>query len=326
MGVQTEEREEEELGAVRGRLEQVEARVEVQEREKEELEKRLEEQEGEVLRLRGELVEVEEEREVLVERLRGLEERVVEEVVGEEREEGDGASIADEPVTSPPCQGEGAGCPSTSEELSSLLSLSSPRPLPLPLHSLLLPQVLPLPPPELGSSVEELLATTLPVLVPSLVVSTRPALVPLLLHALARHGEPRAREALLALLFTLVKRPEGEVRARVAAGLQWLLAQPGWGSERVEEEVLPHCWEQVSHKHPERRELVAVAVGVVARRVQPSLRASLLLSLLLQLVADREPGVATAAVRWANSPLTPSHFNSSQLRIHLLVTSLSNES
>ena len=57
-------------------------------------------------------------------------------------------------------------------------------------------------------------------------------------------------------------------------GLQWLLCQEGWDSSRIEEEVaqapsteitclqvLPLCWEQVSHKHPERRQLVAQVGG-----------------------------------------------------------------
>ena len=79
--------------------------------------------------------------------------------------------------------------------------------------------------------------------------------------------------------------------------------------------MLPQCWEQVSHKHPERRQLIAQVtfcllllthssltfsmqvVGLLASHVQTSIRGSLLVSLLLQLVDDRDPGVAQTAVR-----------------------------
>ena len=36
------------------------------------------------------------------------------------------------------------------------------------------------------------------------------------------------------------------------------------GPERVESELLPQCWEQITHKFPERRLLVAEACGALA--------------------------------------------------------------
>lgn len=36
------------------------------------------------------------------------------------------------------------------------------------------------------------------------------------------------------------------------------------GPTRTEAELLPHCWEQISHKHVERRLLVAETCGVLA--------------------------------------------------------------
>ena len=78
-------------------------------------------------------------------------------------------------------------------------------------------------------------------------------------------------------------------------------------------QILPQCWEQVSHKHPERRQLIAQVtfffltfshifpplqvVGLLASHVQASIRGSLLVSLLLQLVDDRDDRVAQTAAR-----------------------------
>ena len=92
--------------------------------------------------------------------------------------------------------------------------------------------------------------------------------------------------------------------------------------DRLFLQILPQCWEQVSHKHPERRQLIAQVtfffltfspgskkktfshifpplqvVGLLASHVQASIRGSLLVSLLLQLVDDRDDRVAQTAAR-----------------------------
>ena len=36
------------------------------------------------------------------------------------------------------------------------------------------------------------------------------------------------------------------------------------GAQRVEAELLPQCWEQLAHKYPERRLLVAESCGTLA--------------------------------------------------------------
>lgn len=36
------------------------------------------------------------------------------------------------------------------------------------------------------------------------------------------------------------------------------------GKERTEEELLPQCWEQIGHKYPERRQLIAETCGAIS--------------------------------------------------------------
>ena len=215
--VQTEEMQE--LEELKLRLQKWEKDVEEQGRVREELERRLKEREEEVEGSRKQLEEAEQERvrRDEEERVRREEESRTrreerkEETVQrpeQEREDGDGASVADEPVQSSPCL-EASCYPTTLEEQAAMMA--APRPLPPSLLHLL-PQVLPLPSQECRGSPEHLLATTLPLLVPSLVVSTRPDLLPLLLWTVARSNEQEVRDTLLQLTFNLVKRPEAEVR------------------------------------------------------------------------------------------------------------------
>lgn len=54
----------------------------------------------------------------------------------------------------------------------------------------------------------------------------------------------------------------------------------------IEAEVLPHCWEQLGHRHAERRQLAAQTCGVLAPSLAPLVRQSLLVSMLRQLVLE----------------------------------------
>ena len=36
------------------------------------------------------------------------------------------------------------------------------------------------------------------------------------------------------------------------------------GKLRTEEELLPQCWEQIGHKHAERRQLIAETCGAIS--------------------------------------------------------------
>ncbi|XP_037094917.1 RAB11-binding protein RELCH homolog [Pollicipes pollicipes] len=140
------------------------------------------------------------------------------------------------------------------------------------------------------------LARCLPHIVPNVILAKREELIPLLLTAIQLHPDIRQRDQLLNLLFNLIKRPDQQQRAVILAGFRSLVSQlcPG----RLEEEVLPQCWEQISHKYFERRLLVAEACAVLAPSIPPELRGSLVWSMLHQMVTDeKEASVREAAVR-----------------------------
>ena len=90
-------------------------------------------------------------------------------------------------------------------------------------------------------------------------------------------------------------------------GLLWLVHQAGWDSGRVEEELLPRCWEQTSHRYIERRILVAQTVTVLAPSLQINIRSSLLLSILRERIHKRSTWI------FSSLPLEP--FNNMRLPI-----------
>jgi len=57
-------------------------------------------------------------------------------------------------------------------------------------------------------------------------------------------------------------------------------------SDRIETELIPQIWEQITHKHWERRALVAQSIGSLSPYVKPYLRTSLLLSIAKQMVDE----------------------------------------
>lgn len=64
------------------------------------------------------------------------------------------------------------------------------------------------------------------------------------------------------------------------------------------EEILTICWEQSQHKYPERRLLAVECCSVLASYTSASVRNSLMLSMLQQmLLEDKDPVVRTSVVR-----------------------------
>ncbi|RXG72569.1 LisH domain and HEAT repeat-containing protein [Armadillidium vulgare] len=93
------------------------------------------------------------------------------------------------------------------------------------------------------------------------------------------------------------EKPDKEQRSTILLGLVSLARV--LGPSKLEAELLPQCWEQLSHKHTERRLLVAQSVAVLSPYTPPPLRNSLLLSMLLQLLGsggEKEPIVREAAM------------------------------
>ena len=140
-----------------------------------------------------------------------------------------------------------------------------------------------------------LLARCLPHIVPSVLLAAREELIPLIISAAALHADSKTRDNLLNLLFNLIKRPEVEQRQMILLGCVAFARHAG--AARVESELLPQCWEQIAHRHLERRLLVAEACGALAPHIPPELRGSLLLSMLQQMLEDSVEDVREAAVR-----------------------------
>ncbi|EEF34329.1 conserved hypothetical protein [Ricinus communis] len=103
------------------------------------------------------------------------------------------------------------------------------------------------------------------------------------------------RDSLTHTLFNLIKRPDEQQR-RIIMDACVSLAK-NVGEMRTETELLPQCWEQISHTYEERRLLVAQSCGEIAEFVRPEIRDSLILSIVQQLIEDSATVVREAAVR-----------------------------
>jgi len=140
-----------------------------------------------------------------------------------------------------------------------------------------------------------LLARCLPHIVPSVLLAAREELIPLIVSAASLHADSKTRDNLLNLLFNLIKRPEVEQRQMILLGCVAFARHAG--ASRVESELLPQCWEQIAHRHVERRLLVAEACGALTPHIPSELRGSLLLSMLQQMLEDSVEDVREAATR-----------------------------
>ncbi|KAG8189556.1 hypothetical protein JTE90_026600 [Oedothorax gibbosus] len=133
-------------------------------------------------------------------------------------------------------------------------------------------------------SIVTVVARCLPHIVPNILLAKREELIPLILCAIALHPDPKERDKLLNILFNLIKRPDEEQRHMILTGLV-AIAQH-LGPSRVEAELLPQCWEQITHRYMERRLLVSESCGVLAPYVMSGIRSSLLLSMLQQMLHE----------------------------------------
>uniref|UniRef100_UPI00358F7929 RAB11-binding protein RELCH homolog isoform X2 n=1 Tax=Myxine glutinosa TaxID=7769 RepID=UPI00358F7929 len=139
-----------------------------------------------------------------------------------------------------------------------------------------------------------LLGRCLPCIVPNVLLSKREDLVPLLLSVAFLHPSTCIRDELLHVFFNLFKRPDLKQRHSILAGCTAFgrLAGPS----RLGSELLPQCWEQINHKYVERRLLVAEACGVLAPFLLKSIRSSLVLSMLQQMLAEQRVSEVREAV------------------------------
>ncbi|XP_051737860.1 RAB11-binding protein RELCH homolog isoform X1 [Ctenopharyngodon idella] len=151
-------------------------------------------------------------------------------------------------------------------------------------------------------SVMLMLGRCLPHIVPNVLLAKRERmvvhlcqeLIPLILCTACLHPEPKERDQLLHILFNLIKRPDDEQRQMILTGCVAFARHVG--PTRVEAELLPQCWEQINHKYPERRLLVAEACGALGPYLPKEIRSSLVLSMLQQMLAEDKADMVREAV------------------------------
>lgn len=140
-----------------------------------------------------------------------------------------------------------------------------------------------------------MLGRCLPHIVPNVLLAKREELIPIIICTVSLHPDPAKRDELMSILFNLIKRPDPEQRQMILSGCM-AFAQHA-GPIRVESELLPQCWEQITHKYVERRLLVAEACGVLAPYIPNEMRSSLVLSILQQMLEDKLEEVREAVIK-----------------------------
>ncbi|KAM8967844.1 RAB11-binding protein RELCH isoform 2-T2 [Pelodytes ibericus] len=139
-----------------------------------------------------------------------------------------------------------------------------------------------------------MLGRCLPHIVPNVLLAKREELIPLILCTACLHPEPKERDQLLHIMFNLIKRPDDEQRQMILTGCVAFARHVG--PTRVEAELLPQCWEQINHKYPERRLLVAESCGDLAPYLPKEIRSSLVLSMLQQMLLEDKTDMVREAV------------------------------
>ena len=136
-----------------------------------------------------------------------------------------------------------------------------------------------------------LLAEQLPEIIPHVLLARRGTVLPLLLVAVEHHTSPDVRDNLLTILFNLTKKPDEEMRLVIVKGFLEIVSRQNArnNTTMVEAEILPQLWQQIEHKHSERRILVAETCARLIPYIPTDIRDSLVFSMLQQLVLqDRE--------------------------------------
>ncbi|KAK9503025.1 hypothetical protein O3M35_011679 [Rhynocoris fuscipes] len=119
-------------------------------------------------------------------------------------------------------------------------------------------------------------------------------IVPLLVCLIGLHSDEKVRDSLIHCLLNMKKRPTQEDRNLILAGVVRLCHV--CSEELVQGELLPQCWDLLGHKYPERRILVAQLCALVSPIISNDLRDSLLISIIKQLLEDRDESVRAQAI------------------------------
>ncbi|KAK7603248.1 hypothetical protein V9T40_003247 [Parthenolecanium corni] len=140
-----------------------------------------------------------------------------------------------------------------------------------------------------------IVAGSLPRIIPNISPNHREDAILLLTYGIRYHPSAEVREKLIQLLFNLKKKPKDDERKAILSSIVWLACNSS--VSLMEEELLPLCWEEVNHKYVERRLLISELCCTLIPFLPVSLRNSLLLSILQQiLLEDKEDRTKISAI------------------------------
>lgn len=145
-----------------------------------------------------------------------------------------------------------------------------------------------------NSKLVNLLAKYIHHIVPNVIISKRIDLIPLITCTIRVCRDTNEQERLISLLFNLIKRPNEEQRRMILSGIVVVLQVSPHQSSSL---LLPNLWDHVSDKFPERRILLAESCATLAHYVRPVMRTNLILSILIQLLRDKNAAVRSAACK-----------------------------
>jgi len=153
-----------------------------------------------------------------------------------------------------------------------------------------------------NSKLVNLLAKYIHHIVPNVIISKRIDLIPLITCTIRVCRDQTEQERLVSLLFNLIKRPNEEQRRMILSGIIVVLqVSPQHQSSSL---LLPNLWDHVNDKFPERRILLAESCATLAHYVRPVMRTNLILSILIQLLRDKNAAVRSAACKSFSCLLT----------------------
>lgn len=132
-------------------------------------------------------------------------------------------------------------------------------------------------------------------IIPNIILAKREEVISLLVYAVILQQDVEVRDKLLQQLFSLKKKPSDAERLLILSGIVGIAQNAK--SNLVENELLPQCWEQIAHKHVERRLLIAEACRYLIPYISATIRNSLLLSMVQQLMEDRSALVRDSVVQ-----------------------------
>lgn len=140
-----------------------------------------------------------------------------------------------------------------------------------------------------------IVSQTLLNIIPNIILNKREEVIPLLMASIYLNPKASERDKLLQQLFNLKKKPTESERLIILTGIIGIAKYAG--EQLVENEILPQCWLQLTHKYLERRLLVAEACTVLIPYVSNPIRNSLILSMLQQMLEDKEDPVREQIVK-----------------------------